>query len=105
MCVCARLLLTGAGECCAECEATPTCEAGVLDVAGQCYLKAGRPGQPSGSTARDDRWADRDDQLRELHELYAPGTGRSQPVVWATRLPARAEPSDAGAAEYLGELD
>jgi hypothetical protein len=47
MCVCARLLLTGAGECCAKCVATPTCEAGVLDVAGQCYLKAGLTGTTS----------------------------------------------------------
>ena len=28
-------------ECCAKCIATPSCEAGTLDTAGQCYLKAG----------------------------------------------------------------
>lgn len=32
---------SSAAECCAKCAATATCEAGVLDAAGQCYLKAG----------------------------------------------------------------
>eukprot|EP01051_Picozoa_sp_SAG22_P011911 SAG22_NODE_1187_length_5217_cov_5.282532_4_plen_570_part_00 len=34
-------------ECCAGCAATPSCEAGILDAAGQCYLKAGLQ-QPAG---------------------------------------------------------
>ena len=32
---------TTPAECCARCAATSSCEAGILDAAGQCYLKAG----------------------------------------------------------------
>jgi hypothetical protein len=32
---------TNPAECCAGCAAVPGCEAGILDAAGQCYLKAG----------------------------------------------------------------